>query len=41
MILLNNFTRNPFYDTRDCSNNHLTLKEHSFMYLISQKILKV
>ena len=37
----NNFTPNPFYDTSDCSTNHLTLKEHNFMCLIVQEILKV
>ena len=37
----NILSRNLFYDTSDCSTNHLTLKERSFMCLISQKILKV
>ena len=28
-VVLNTFTRNPFYDTSDSSTNHSTLKERS------------
>ena len=40
MVLLKN-TWNPIYDTSDCSTNHLTFKERSFICFISQKVLKV
>ena len=35
------FRRNQFYDASYYSANHFTLKEHYFMCLLSQKILKV
>ena len=36
LYYLNNFARNPFYDTSECSANYFTLKQCGCMCLISQ-----
>ena len=39
MVLLNNFKRNPCYNTSDYLTNHLTFKENSFICVIEHLIV--